>query len=528
MDSGHVFHIADYVIFVFTIVISLGIGVFYALSGGRQRTTSEFLVGNRKMSVLPVAISLMVSFESSIMILGTPAEIYTYGIQSIWAIFGFLIADLASVKIMVPLIYPLKITSAYEVFYMGIVLFGPAIALEAVTGLPLYTSILVVAGASIIYTAIGGIKAVIWTDVFQSIVMVTGILAILIKGTLVVGGVGRTWEIANDNGRLNFFVFDTNPMTRHTFWNLFVGNIIRGFYFVFNQSSVQRISSTSSLKDAKNVLLITAPAFLITVIMAIIEGIVAFAYYFTLRCDPLASKQISNPNQGAFSGCVTGAVFVFWIASGQTMSPGAKRTPRLPAAPVDQCFPVNIMNNSIWFNYNSSSFSNTTSFMTSTMAESVTSAIEPQGLDRLYSISYMWLGVIGIFFTMFIATVVSFCTGFEKPKDSNPLYLVSLIDEVFPFLPSTFRKCFRFGYNYDKSEFLKEMELKETTPEDLNDLNLHLLTRLTISMDSPNGNMGISVTDPNFEQDDFRTITKRTEATDDIKSPEEEKSPLKC
>ena len=72
MGSDHVFHVADYIVFVIAIVISLGIGIFYALSGGRQRTTSEFLVGNRKMAALPVAISLMVSFKPSVMMLGYP------------------------------------------------------------------------------------------------------------------------------------------------------------------------------------------------------------------------------------------------------------------------------------------------------------------------------------------------------------------------------------------------------------------------------------------------------------------------
>ena len=73
--SVHDFHIADYSIFAVTIAVSLGIGLYYALSGGRQRTTSEYLVGNRRMMIIPVAISLMVSFESSIMMLGTPAEV---------------------------------------------------------------------------------------------------------------------------------------------------------------------------------------------------------------------------------------------------------------------------------------------------------------------------------------------------------------------------------------------------------------------------------------------------------------------
>lgn len=76
VNQNHSFHAADYGIFAVTIVVSLGIGIYYALSGGKQRTTAEYLVGNRQMMIIPVAISLMVSFESSIMMLGTPAEVH--------------------------------------------------------------------------------------------------------------------------------------------------------------------------------------------------------------------------------------------------------------------------------------------------------------------------------------------------------------------------------------------------------------------------------------------------------------------
>ncbi|XP_033759614.1 sodium-coupled monocarboxylate transporter 1-like [Pecten maximus] len=177
MVSSHSFVVWDYVIFGITIVISISIGLYYAFAGGRQKTTSEFLVGNRRMKVLPVAISLMVSFESSIMMLGVPAEVYEYGIQYVLKLVGFLIADLLAIQILVPLIHPLKITSAYEYLelrfksravrltgtvvgissytcYIGVVLFGPGVALEAVTGFPKWVSIVVIAAAAILYTSI--------------------------------------------------------------------------------------------------------------------------------------------------------------------------------------------------------------------------------------------------------------------------------------------------------------------------------------------------------------------------------------
>ncbi|KAK7477611.1 hypothetical protein BaRGS_00031159 [Batillaria attramentaria] len=320
VDPSHSFHIADYAVFGLTILISIGIGIYYALSGGRQRTTSEYLVGGRAMKFLPVAISLMVSFESSIMMLGMPAEAYVYGIQLWWSCMGYMVSQFLSVIIMVPLLHPLRITSAYEylqyrfnstgvrllgtvlgmltyVWYMGIVLFGPAIALEAVTGFPQWGSIFVVAFVAVIYTSIGGLKAVIWTDVFQAFVMYAGMLAVLIKGTSDAGGPSKVWEIASKGGRLNFFNFDFDPRVRHTFWNLFFGSIIRGFGLAFNQSTVQRVSATKTQREARWVLLIVAPAFFLSLSLALYEGTVAYAFYETRGCDPLASKIITNPNQ---------------------------------------------------------------------------------------------------------------------------------------------------------------------------------------------------------------------------------------
>ncbi|KAL5004656.1 hypothetical protein ScPMuIL_018112, partial [Solemya velum] len=181
--------------------------------------------------------------------------------------------------------------------YIGIVLFGPGIALQAVTDFPLWASILVVAIAAIIYTSLGGIKAVIWTDVFQSLVMFLGIFAILIKGTMVAGGPSKVWNINANSGRLKLFDFDPDPTIRHTFWSLLIGSTLRGIGLTFNQSTVQRISSTQSMKEATTVMLIVGPAFFITLSLTSIEGLVAYAYYHTIGCDPLASKQIKNPNQ---------------------------------------------------------------------------------------------------------------------------------------------------------------------------------------------------------------------------------------
>lgn len=109
------FGVWDWVVFAATLGVSAGIGVYHAVTGGKQKTTNEFLMGDRKIGLFPVAISILVSFQSAILILGVPAEIYTYGIQYYLFVIGFTIGGMLAVILFVPLFYPLKLTSMYEV-----------------------------------------------------------------------------------------------------------------------------------------------------------------------------------------------------------------------------------------------------------------------------------------------------------------------------------------------------------------------------------------------------------------------------
>ena len=114
MESAPGLHVADYVVFGAMLLVSLGIGVYYALSGGRQSTTDEYHMGNRKMSVLPVTLSYTVSFISTILLLGFPAEIYSFGAEIAMGSVGVMLGNLLAVFIFVPVLYPLKYTSINE------------------------------------------------------------------------------------------------------------------------------------------------------------------------------------------------------------------------------------------------------------------------------------------------------------------------------------------------------------------------------------------------------------------------------
>jgi len=106
----------DYLVLVSFLAISLAIGLYHSLTGGRQKTTKEFILADRRLQVLPTAISLVVSFMSAIMVLGFTAEMYSYGPQLlVIGGLGQIVAGIIIDRIIVPWLYPLKLVSINEV-----------------------------------------------------------------------------------------------------------------------------------------------------------------------------------------------------------------------------------------------------------------------------------------------------------------------------------------------------------------------------------------------------------------------------
>ena len=105
----------DYLVLVTFLVISLGIGVYHSLTGGKQRTTTEFIMANRSLGVIPAGISMLVSYQSAIAILGTTTEMYQYGIQYLIMVnIAWPIAMIVAATIYVPWLYSMKLTSVYR------------------------------------------------------------------------------------------------------------------------------------------------------------------------------------------------------------------------------------------------------------------------------------------------------------------------------------------------------------------------------------------------------------------------------
>ncbi|XP_061425934.1 sodium-coupled monocarboxylate transporter 1-like [Lethenteron reissneri] len=308
----------DYVVFALMLVISACIGLYHAFAGGGQNTSEDVLLGRRQLSPYPVALSLAASFLSAIAVIGLPAEIYMYGIMHVLMGIAWIFAISVTAFIYIPLFYRLQLSSIYKylntrfnqavrygvvcayfmhmVLYLGMVTYAPSLALSQVTGLNIWVAIMSTALVCIAYTAFGGIRAVVWTDVFQAAVMLAGLLAVLIQGSLRLGGFSNVWSVAQAGGRINFWNFDVDPRKRHTFWTIVVGGTFSWTAtYSCNQTQVQRYLACRTERDAIKAVFLNLLGMCVLLVVGDLCGLVMYAWYS--ECDPLKANIVDNSNQ---------------------------------------------------------------------------------------------------------------------------------------------------------------------------------------------------------------------------------------
>ncbi|KAJ8360360.1 hypothetical protein SKAU_G00168850 [Synaphobranchus kaupii] len=290
------FSVWDYVVFAGTVLGAAAIGLFQAIRGRRETSSAEFLLGGRQMTAVPVAMSLTASFMSGITVIGTPAEAYRYGTPFWLFCFSYAIMSVFTAEIFVPLFYRLGITSTYETLYTGLVIYAPALALNQITGLNLWGVLVATAAVCILYCTLGGLKAVIWTDVFQMVIMLAGFVAVIARGAVLQGGLTKIWDDAYQGGRLNAFDFDPDPLKRHTFWTIVAGgSLLWVSIYGINQSQVQRYVSCRTLTQAKLSLYLNIVGLWLTVSLAVFSGLTMYSIF--KNCDPLTNGDIGALDQ---------------------------------------------------------------------------------------------------------------------------------------------------------------------------------------------------------------------------------------
>ncbi|XP_037785352.1 sodium-coupled monocarboxylate transporter 1-like [Penaeus monodon] len=312
------FSVADYLVFSASLAISVGIGV-YQWWKSRNGNAEEFFLGGGRMSPVPVALSLVAGVVSAISILGNTSEMYYYGSQFWMNLLGVAVGGLLVVLVIIPVIYPLRLISIYEYLelrwgsrllrkmvtvlqlanmflYLGIALYAPSLALSSVTPIPTNISVIVLGLVCTFYASVGGAKAVVYTDTFQTLVMVVGVIVVIIQGCVEVGGGPAVWEINRENGRIEFFNMDPNPLVRHTFMT----TTILGIYMSISmqgtsQAQYQRWASVENIRQVYLVMAINIFGLMVLWSLINFAGLVVFAVY--ADCDPFSAGWIQKIDQ---------------------------------------------------------------------------------------------------------------------------------------------------------------------------------------------------------------------------------------
>ena len=109
-------HWADYVVLTLFLASNIAIGLYQSLKPAQKRSdTQEYFVGDRRMNYLTMAMSIVMSHVSAILVLGGPAQIYTRGTLYWLFCVGLLLGQLLAAHLCIPVIFPLKLTSVNEV-----------------------------------------------------------------------------------------------------------------------------------------------------------------------------------------------------------------------------------------------------------------------------------------------------------------------------------------------------------------------------------------------------------------------------
>ena len=240
----------------------------------KQKKTKDFFKGGKRIPAWAAGLSIFGTALSPITFIAVPAKTFS----SDWSYFFLNISILLVAPIImlffIPLYRNLGITSAYEylekrfnnsirligsvVFIifqigrMGIVIFLPAVALNLVSGdINIFSSILLMGIVSLIYTLMGGIEAVIWTDVIQVMILLGGaLLSLIFIVTNINGGISEIIESGVIDQKFNI-VDKTWSLNQPTFWVVIIGGFFANLItYGTDQTIVQRYLVTKSKKEA--------------------------------------------------------------------------------------------------------------------------------------------------------------------------------------------------------------------------------------------------------------------------------------
>ena len=297
------------------VVILIYAGVVIAfgfLAGKKESTTEDYFLGGRKMPWISVMISIYATSLSALTFIGVPGAAFEGDFVYLQLAIGDLVGRVLVSTLLLTAYYKSQVTTIYEFlgkrfgprsrdagtgFFMltrllasGVRLAGCAIALSVVFDIPLNSAIILIAVVAFIYTTLGGIKAVIWTDALQFFLLLGGaIVTLFFIWSAMPGGFSEFFQIGSEFGKFRIFHVSASPSHPEFFLNFnnpnaLAAGLLFGCFTTFavlgtDQDLVQRMLTCDHVKKGQKALLWTAALNFPITLLFLGVGAALFAYY---------------------------------------------------------------------------------------------------------------------------------------------------------------------------------------------------------------------------------------------------------
>ena len=286
-----------------------------------QRNTSDFFLARRRIQWWAACLSFLATEISAVTIISVPATAYSENWEYGQFFVGSSLAKFAVALLFIPAFYRYDCTTIYEflehrfgrssqvtgsIFFFitrllgsGVRLMAASVAVAVLVGWPLPATIALFTVVSIVYIALGGVKAVVWTNVFQaSTFLLGGALTVVFLATQIDGGLWAMFQTAAQAGRLNLIDWGPTPGAPD-FWrrvltdpNIFWLALLNGFVgsmaaFGTDHDLMQRLLTVETRQESQRTLSLTPIGTFVTLLIYLAIGAGLYTYYAQHPSTPL-------------------------------------------------------------------------------------------------------------------------------------------------------------------------------------------------------------------------------------------------
>ena len=271
----------------------------------KDQGMDNYILGGKEAKWATVGLSVMATQASAITFLSTPGQAYHDGMGFVQFYFGLPLAMVIICITFIPIYHRLKVYTAYEylesrfdlktrtlaaILFLiqrglaaGITIYAPAIILSTILGWNLYQLIVIIGVLVIIYTVLGGTKAVNVTQKQQMAVIMLGMfVAFYLILSYLPEGVGfvDALTIAGAGDKMDIVDFSFDPKSKYTFWSGITGGLFLALsYFGTDQSQVQRYLSGKSVKESRMGLVMNGLLKVPMQFFILLVGVMVFVFY---------------------------------------------------------------------------------------------------------------------------------------------------------------------------------------------------------------------------------------------------------